>query len=377
MPATLHVCRDFCDSVCKPENLCAIFPSLEDNSGPLINCRSPCRIQASLISQNSSDNNSLNGLSCGSPLIRRVHSPYAAKVVPREVALQSWIDSHDSSSFCALSWCQDHQMDTGVTNFAPLIAHQTFFTPQQPQPQLTPAAAASQSALPTQSLKPLLHTEKTENNQVIIRRIGGPKNAAMLRKKSPIDCASCAWNDSITSSFVYEIHHKSRTTFAVGQLLFVCGDLVVLDGDKGHDIGEVAQRFEIRPETRTRLPSLKVYRIANAAEVEHYSVQLEASEQGLRTYLNTLSEASRLGAQVTDSRHTTYWSDIGKMNFVDVEVQADHGKIYVFFRANEPIRFLALAQSLFSIFGCRIWLHQLDRGTPSSSANTSLEVPTK
>ncbi len=70
--------------------------------------------------------------------------------------------------------------------------------------------------------------------------------------------------------------------------------------------------------------------------------------------------------------HDEYWPFIGLMNFVDVELQADHGKMYVFFKADTKIRFKHLAETLYAFYGCRIWLHQMDRDTPQCSPNTSV-----
>lgn len=118
--------------------------------------------------------------------------------------------------------------------------------------------------------------------------------------------------------------------------LLQAGDTVVVEGDRGYDVG-VTERVQL---TRPQHPvPLKVLRFASEDEVLELA-NLRLRERQLTDHVQALANSLNLVA----------------MRVVDVESQFDGNKMTVFFQARCVVDFRALQRALFRTFGCRIWL---------------------
>ena len=107
------------------------------------------------------------------------------------------------------------------------------------------------------------------------------------------------------------------------------------------------------------LPVLKILSVARDDELLCFG-RLEADEQEL---------ADRIRAKVSQLPTT---DDNSHMEIVTVEFQFDRRWVYVYFRAPWRVRFGSFLNVIFQLAKCKVWMHQIDRPTPRSSANTSL-----
>lgn len=118
------------------------------------------------------------------------------------------------------------------------------------------------------------------------------------------------------------------------------GDHVIVEGDRGCDLGVIG---EITTETpRYRVP-LKIVRRATSKDMEAFH-QKQTKEQVVVQQVQTLSNNYNLGIRI-----------------VDAEFQFDNNKLTVFFAtaSNEHIDFRKLQRSLFRDHRCRIWLSNM------------------
>jgi hypothetical protein len=232
-----------------------------------------------------------------------------------------------------------------------------------------PTAAPKKAAAPKRTFRILTACRHGKRS---VTQVSPPACSRQTREVTPLADFDMAahWNAAAPVRFMCEMRSKCRRGNYVSQLEFKAGDLVVCDGDKGVDIGEVTACYLLPSLRRGETPQ-RAYRAVTKTEARHYFA-LGQPEAAALDFLQSLQRLACDGVQMELKHHEAYWPFIGLMNFIDVEMQADHGKMYVYFKAAMPIRFKPLAETLYAFYGCRIWLHQMDRDTPQSSPNTSV-----
>lgn len=293
-------------------------------------------------------------------------NPYLADVIaapvlaPWDQYLSSFSESDDDDASVDASAHSDDETTP------PAISTQTITPPDSPT---TNAKSAAVRKLVSKSFR--ICTTRSGGRKCVTH-VMPPPCARQMREKTLLTDfdINAHWNCAKPARFMCEMRSKCRRGNYISQVEFKVGDLVVCDGDKGLDIGEVTSCISVPSQRRGESPP-RAYRRATKPEARHYFA-LSASESETLAFLRALRDLARDGAAMSVIHHDAYWPFIGLMDFVDVELQADYGKMYVFFRAETPIRFKPLAETLYAFYGCRIWLHQMDRDSPMSSPNTSV-----
>jgi len=121
-----------------------------------------------------------------------------------------------------------------------------------------------------------------------------------------------------------------------------CGDIVVVEGDRGENIGVVHEITQAHP---TFEVTSKVLRRANEKDLEQLDEQRERERAALKL---TQSLATSLGLHAL---------------IEDVEYQFDMNKLTIFVRRNAKnafVDFRKLQRGLFREFRCRIWCAYMD-----------------
>lgn len=164
------------------------------------------------------------------------------------------------------------------------------------------------------------------------------------------------------------------------------GDHVVVEGDRGIDIGMVTEVGVSEPlytvDTTSRSSNSdsnvgpggnashqntahvpKVLRLASELEVgELYSTRNRIAMQVLSLLQDLQKRMLALGAR--DSEVVECDTRIDVMRFIDCEMQYDLEKMTVFFASDVYVPFVNLARFLHRRYRCRVWIHDVRRATP-------------
>jgi hypothetical protein len=136
---------------------------------------------------------------------------------------------------------------------------------------------------------------------------------------------------------VVNFKHDSATFIAPFRI--AAGDFVIVEGDRGEDLGCVS---EITTETPSYPVPLKILRRAAPRDMERYREKKAKEEQ-------TVYSVQKLAAQL----------NLG-IEVVDTEFQLDGNKLTVYFNAgNGHTDFRKLQRGLFRDHRCRIWLSNM------------------
>ena len=138
------------------------------------------------------------------------------------------------------------------------------------------------------------------------------------------------------------VSFKHTSTCFIAPFRIVAGDTVVVEGDRGEDIGIVRS---ITTETPATEVVCKVLRRATERDNDALRLQRE-KEQHAAAKIQTLANSLRLNATVED-----------------VEYQFDLNKLTVFVRRASKgmfVDFRKLQRELFREFRCRIWCAYMD-----------------
>jgi len=128
----------------------------------------------------------------------------------------------------------------------------------------------------------------------------------------------------------------------------VCRDMVVVEADRGQDIGEVIDMEVIPASGSPPQDWRRVLRHATPGEVRQWLTVTLEREQECLNWLRQLSPAEAPGCELS------------RIQFIDCEFQADCQKLYVYYtHSGDAVIILPLAQMLFRRFRCRIWLHEV------------------
>jgi len=116
------------------------------------------------------------------------------------------------------------------------------------------------------------------------------------------------------------------------------GDHVIVEGDRGVDIGQVTEITTVQP--RYPVP-LKIVRRATQKDMEAFQ-QKQRKEQVVQRQVQALAESLELGVSI-----------------VDTEFQFDNNKLTVYFAGRAQIDFRKLQRGLYRDHRCRIWLSNM------------------
>ena len=115
------------------------------------------------------------------------------------------------------------------------------------------------------------------------------------------------------------------------------GEFVITAADRGYDIGEIISTSET-PDEHFPISPNDIIRLADDSELESLASKREREIQALTV---CQEKANELGLP---------------MKIMATELQFDGKKLTVYFSATQYVDFRALVQTLFRIFGTRIWM---------------------
>jgi hypothetical protein len=129
------------------------------------------------------------------------------------------------------------------------------------------------------------------------------------------------------------------------------GDFVVVEGDRGYDIGRVTEKtkrsqFVVDPK---KPAPLWVLRLASTEEIRVCQTEQVALEEAALNKIR--SEIERLHLQ---------------MVVTSCEFQYDRQKLSYYFEAKDKVMFVPLLKTLHREFQCRIWLQQVNRNSTTN-----------
>jgi len=144
------------------------------------------------------------------------------------------------------------------------------------------------------------------------------------------------------------IRFKHDALFYVAPFRVCAGDWVMVEGDRGEDLGRVE---EITTDKPAYPVPLKITR--KASQADHKALQTKrAKEEGAVRSAQTLADSLGLPIQIADC-----------------EFQYDYGKLTIFFRSKaRHVDFRKLQRGLFREFRCRIWLTEAFKHIENESA---------
>ncbi|KAI8372193.1 PSP1 C-terminal conserved region-domain-containing protein [Blakeslea trispora] len=138
---------------------------------------------------------------------------------------------------------------------------------------------------------------------------------------------------------IYQVQFKQTFDYFYVQqedLHFQLNDRVIVEGDRGYDLGRVVG---LSDKTNTPTDRVKrLFRHANSAELITYE-QKGYDEQKALTLCQSKIKQKNLD-----------------MKIIDAEYQWDRRKLTFYFKANERVDFRELVKELFKIYKTRIWM---------------------
>jgi len=231
----------------------------------------------------------------------------------------------------------------------PYAPVQMYDVDMTPQPAVKPFQAAPLSfPLPYSSLGLLRippsgtpNTSPTKDST--LDESGGPTDLDVTSNLSEVE--TNPEEEVVTVRFQH--HHG---TYLNHRSHLALGDYVVVEGDRGIDVGVLAERCSKVVVSRssrhgsTTPPKLRVLRRATEAEKCHLTGQHgEAQDRALRFIRHSVEQ---LGLP---------------MNILCCEAQFDWMKLSVWFEAEKRVMFQSLLRALYAEFGCRIWMYHTNR----------------
>lgn len=129
------------------------------------------------------------------------------------------------------------------------------------------------------------------------------------------------------------------------------GDLVIVDGDRGKDLGKVTM-VNVLPSEEEQEPAKVIHRLAHANEV------------------NMLLDKSRDEAKALSIIQAKIKQKKLLMDVVDAEFQWDRKKLTFYYVSEDRVDFRELVKDLFKIFKTRIWMCSVDRRNTTTRYGT-------
>jgi len=159
-----------------------------------------------------------------------------------------------------------------------------------------------------------------------------------ILNREPIVAAAVAAAPTVASSTTRYafIRFKHDVLAYIAPFRVAVGDWVMVEGDRGEDLGRVE---EISTEKPSYPVPLKITRKANQGDKTALQSK-RAKEEGAIRSAQTLADSLSLPIQIADC-----------------EFQYDYGKLTIFFSSkSRHVDFRKLQRGLFREFRCRIWL---------------------
>lgn len=319
-----------------------------------------------------------------SPVTPKQHNPYAAAVIPEnpeEVLMYRSLSQLDSY---ARSPLLDNNATFGaeasvspITQRSPLVE---FPTPMSPYGSFS--ASPYQDAVEALSVPPPMPRATTSATPVGLTKVyvGGrpmavPAQSAtassptMVREprtqSSPVaeELEPLLPKDIVvTVTFRRnEAHfavHDSRAIFgsSVRGRSQVMGRYVLVEGDRGDDLGRITAVSDAAKDDMSRLPSVR--RVATKDEITRFETTQRQEE--LRALEVAQQQAARFFANE-------------QLSIEDATFQFDKQKLTLWYRVPDRVYFVPLLKALNQAYRCRIWMERLDAPTSGASpaANTS------
>jgi cell fate regulator YaaT (PSP1 superfamily) len=139
--------------------------------------------------------------------------------------------------------------------------------------------------------------------------------------------------------------HQNRTEILIAQFDCNEGDFVLVDADRGVDIGQIVARTE-RPPPRNLKATRSILRLATPQEVGSVADKESRETTALQLCQTKVLE---LGLE---------------MEITGAEFQFDGKKLTFYFSASKFVDFRDLVRALFRMFGTRIWMVWYDGNAP-------------
>jgi cell fate regulator YaaT (PSP1 superfamily) len=155
------------------------------------------------------------------------------------------------------------------------------------------------------------------------------------RKKGEIARAGALSSNFVLPSFAFVRFKHETVLYASAGLRVSVGEYVVVEGDRGENVGMVEQLLFDQPSFPV---PCSILRVASADEALGVTA-LRLQERELTQFVQTRADSLSI-----------------PMRIVDVECQFDRQKITIYFEADGVVDFRALQRTLYRHFGCRIWL---------------------
>ena len=189
------------------------------------------------------------------------------------------------------------------------------------------------SVLPPLSAVPP-HTQ-TFTPQAETQQATLPRMNFASRKKGDVARAVEFSAFAFEHNFAFVRFKHESVCFRSSGISITVGDYVVVEGDRGENVGMVEQLFHEEPSFHV---PCRIIRVATAEEAIAVT-GLRLQEREMTRFVQSTADALSL-----------------RMSIVDVECQTDRQKITIYFESDGVVDFRRLQRNLYRHFGCRIWL---------------------
>ncbi|KAG1461610.1 hypothetical protein G6F56_005687 [Rhizopus delemar] len=141
----------------------------------------------------------------------------------------------------------------------------------------------------------------------------------------------------IKTSDIYQVEFKNRLNYFYAENLVIQkDDYVIVEGDRGYDLGKVTAILEKKNVQEKQIRRL--FCKANQEELSNYTIKQEEEKKALAICQWKIKQRGL------------------EMEVVDAEYQWDRRKLTFYFRATQRIDFRDLVRELFKIYKTRIWM---------------------
>lgn len=155
-------------------------------------------------------------------------------------------------------------------------------------------------------------------------------------------------NQNSTSTYVEVQFHPNRTQVALNsnKINIAVGDYVATEADRGYDIGQIVGVFDNTEEISNLSNYQVIIRKAKPQEVLFLQEKRQKEENAIKICQEKANELKL------------------PMTITSTEYQFDGKKLNVYFTAKTYVDFRKLVNSLFKVFGIRIWMVWYDGKAP-------------
>lgn len=269
------------------------------------------------------------------------YDPYASKVMPSPMKTQ--LISPVKCPATPVNQMQpahhqQHQhagmMSMGQQEAAPQLHRNSLFAAPTPAPVM-PVAPVMQEVMPM----PQQQDQYQQQQPRMVEQEQQPQKQQMVGP-APIQIfgdAKPATSESAKTHYAI-IYFKHDSATFIAPFRIAPGDHVIVEGDRGLDLGRVGEITTVTP--TYRVPN-KIVRRATKKDMEAFQ-QKQLKEKQTAQQIQVLSDEMDLGVAI-----------------VDTEFQFDNNKLTVFFSGLHQIDFRKLQRTLFREHRCRIWLSNM------------------